>query len=555
MHLLTDLSDCSPFTGDKASSSSSRHLGSSTMSDILTGERTLSTVLSEHPGELVRTGSPNFVCSVLPSHWRSNKTLPVAFKVVALGEVKDGTKVTITAGNDENCSAELRNNVTQMKNQVAKFNDLRFVGRSGRGKSFNLTITVDTSPRQVATYMKAIKVTVDGPREPRSKTKLRCDDRRIPPRPSPLDVHLTNRFVDQHYPSHLTELDALRRVTQSSDDVMRRMTPSTVMTSGMQLPIKTESYRDAQGSWNSPYNPGHPGVSTATGLAQLPAAPQQQADNMRAPDFTTLQSTRPSMGFKHDPLSSIPLSMLPPPPAPPTTVAPVPVGMATLRGADEPSRVDNVLPLLPRYQNQLTDITSPDTAQRYTSSRPTPLLSTSPQLQYSTPAQHSMRFSEQRPSVTNSLPISVTEDNFTTLSTQSGLFSSVPVPQNTFPIAMNPLMRSSSESFSAPPLYSHIYSNPSGPQLINQSSFAHSDEGQGRSFELLGRQEHFPRQRISPVTNQTPPSAALHLGGTPPLSHHQPPSVNMEQDTSLQDTQKHNIMQGSSHDTDVWRPY
>ncbi|KAL1381424.1 hypothetical protein pipiens_013470, partial [Culex pipiens pipiens] len=38
------------------------------------------------------------------------------------------------------------------------------------GKSFTLTITVSTSPPQVATYNKAIKVTVDGPREPRSKT-------------------------------------------------------------------------------------------------------------------------------------------------------------------------------------------------------------------------------------------------------------------------------------------------------------------------------------------------------------------------------------------------
>jgi hypothetical protein len=101
--------------------------------DILTGERTLSTVLSEHPGELVRTGSPNFVCSVLPSHWRSNKTLPVSFKVVALGEVKDGTKVSLNVGNDENFCGELRNSVTYMKNHVAKFNDLRFIGRSGRG--------------------------------------------------------------------------------------------------------------------------------------------------------------------------------------------------------------------------------------------------------------------------------------------------------------------------------------------------------------------------------------------------------------------------------------
>ncbi|XP_055546991.1 probable serine/threonine-protein kinase MARK-A isoform X3 [Wyeomyia smithii] len=141
-------------------------------SDIL-AERTLGDFLSEHPGELIRTGSPLFVCTVLPPHWRSNKTLPVAFKVVALGDVGDGTMVTVRAGNDENYCAELRNCTAVMKNQVAKFNDLRFVGRSGRGKrkSFTLTIMVSTSPPQVATYNKAIKVTVDGPREPRSKTR------------------------------------------------------------------------------------------------------------------------------------------------------------------------------------------------------------------------------------------------------------------------------------------------------------------------------------------------------------------------------------------------
>ncbi|XP_032519226.1 runt-related transcription factor 3-like isoform X1 [Danaus plexippus] len=125
--------------------------------------------LGEHP-DLVRTGSPDYMCSMLPQHWRSNKTLPGGFKVVALGDVVDGTQVTVRAGNDENCSAELRNNTAVMKNRIAKFNDLRFVGRSGRGKSFSLTITVSTSPPQVATYLKAIKVTVDGPREPRSKT-------------------------------------------------------------------------------------------------------------------------------------------------------------------------------------------------------------------------------------------------------------------------------------------------------------------------------------------------------------------------------------------------
>ncbi|KAF6029344.1 hypothetical protein EB796_012349 [Bugula neritina] len=134
--------------------------------------------LHQHSGmydpnsELIRSDSLAFLVSPLPSHWRSNKTLPYAFKVVALTDVKDGTKVIIQAGNDENHCADLRNSIAVMKGGVAKFTDLRFVGRSGRGKSLNITITVATCPPQVCTYMKAIKVTVDGPREPRSKAKF-----------------------------------------------------------------------------------------------------------------------------------------------------------------------------------------------------------------------------------------------------------------------------------------------------------------------------------------------------------------------------------------------
>ncbi|XP_041067190.1 runt-related transcription factor 1-like isoform X2 [Cetorhinus maximus] len=140
----------------------------SALSKLRAADRSMVDVLADHPGELVRTDSPNFLCSVLPTHWRCNKTLPIAFKVVALGDVPDGTLVTVLAGNDENYSAELRNATAVMKNQVARFNDLRFVGRSGRGKSFTLTITVFTNPPQVATYHRAIKITVDGPREPRN---------------------------------------------------------------------------------------------------------------------------------------------------------------------------------------------------------------------------------------------------------------------------------------------------------------------------------------------------------------------------------------------------
>ncbi|KAJ8336340.1 hypothetical protein SKAU_G00396830 [Synaphobranchus kaupii] len=155
-------------------------------------------VLSEYPGELIRTDSPNFLCSILPSHWRCNKTLPIAYKVVALSDIPDGTLVTVMAGNDENFSAELRNATAGIKTQVARFNDLRFVGRSGRGKSFTLTITVFTNPPQVATYQRAIKITVDGPREPR-RHRQKLEDGGKP--------------GSLAFSERLSELDHLRRTT------------------------------------------------------------------------------------------------------------------------------------------------------------------------------------------------------------------------------------------------------------------------------------------------------------------------------------------------------
>ncbi|XP_075214199.1 runt-related transcription factor 3-like isoform X2 [Lycorma delicatula] len=171
--------------------------------DLWWTERVMCEAQQEHSGELVRTGSPYFLCSSLPCHWRSNKTLPVPFKVVALGEILDGTVVTVRAGNDENICAELRNCTAIMKNQVAKFNDLRFVGRSGRGKSFSLTITVASCPPQVTTYSKAIKVTVDGPREPRSKQRQSHHFRAVGLGQRP--------FLDTSFSTHLRELESYRR--------------------------------------------------------------------------------------------------------------------------------------------------------------------------------------------------------------------------------------------------------------------------------------------------------------------------------------------------------
>lgn len=121
-----------PNNSNNSTNNSDQNGGDEPPEFILPAERLINGILKDYPNELVRTGSPNLICSALPSHWRSNKTLPVPFKVIALGEVEDGTTVTIRAGNDENCCGELRNATAQMKDNIAKFQDLRFVGRSGR---------------------------------------------------------------------------------------------------------------------------------------------------------------------------------------------------------------------------------------------------------------------------------------------------------------------------------------------------------------------------------------------------------------------------------------
>ncbi|CAH8636538.1 unnamed protein product [Schistosoma guineensis] len=139
------------------------------MSDILLAEYTLKRALREHTTDLAPTSNPHLLCTPLPKHWRSNKSLPSQFRVVSLIPVPDGTRVTVTAGNEERPCAELKNPVTIMHGHEARFSDLRFLGRSGRGKSFNITITIETTPPIVALYARAIKVTVDGPRVPRSK--------------------------------------------------------------------------------------------------------------------------------------------------------------------------------------------------------------------------------------------------------------------------------------------------------------------------------------------------------------------------------------------------
>ncbi|KAK6727251.1 hypothetical protein RB195_005140 [Necator americanus] len=126
------------------------------------------TFLQSNKTPLMKSSSPNIFYTKLPEHHRSNKSLPSPFTVLITSPVPDGTIVTVAAGNDETPSGEVRHDTAKVIGQVARFSDLRFVGKSGRGKNFHLTICVHTKPMMVAMVARAIKVTVDGPREART---------------------------------------------------------------------------------------------------------------------------------------------------------------------------------------------------------------------------------------------------------------------------------------------------------------------------------------------------------------------------------------------------
>ncbi|CAF0756165.1 unnamed protein product [Didymodactylos carnosus] len=122
--------------------------------------------------------NPYFECSSLPNHWRKNKSLRFILKPKPNIDIKSNTRVMILAGNEFNPCASLKNNISWFRNGQAEFNDLRFLGASGRGKKFTLAIFVDTNPPQQCTYRRAIKITVDGPRKKR-ELKHKADSNSI----------------------------------------------------------------------------------------------------------------------------------------------------------------------------------------------------------------------------------------------------------------------------------------------------------------------------------------------------------------------------------------
>lgn len=571
MHLPADLNGLSPFT------ESPHHIMSG---DVVPGERSISSVLSEHPGELVRTGSPNFVCSVLPPHWRSNKTLPVAFKVVSLGEVKDGTKVTIAAGNDENFCAELRNAVAYMKNQVAKFSDLRFVGRSGRGKSFTLVISVYTNPPQVCTYQKAIKVTVDGPREPRSKTKLRTDDRRIHHRPGPLDLPvertLPDPLGDRRYPSHLAELEHLSLSTIQQSDVTRASTDAN----GFRHPSESLSkhLESNRHTWTS-----YDGVPfTKETILSTPTAhvtPFAQSNSGSLP-LTSHQLATVDQNVSHNRLKPLPADI------PPVTQHSVtstercslPVIPETQRldytSLDSRYPVDQRLPLdsrlpvmLPSYQG-IPDVRIPNPRladPRY--SVASHLFPSTHSMAYPSSNSNLAILEESRAISTLALPS--THSNYPIISHRE-IFNTIN-PTNT--ISASPYI-SGSPSAVLPTtfLYPHLYS--SSPQY--QSSF-YMPTSDVRNYEILGQRSDIPGRSDRPSLTASPGHLQIDVGTLQNkinkddennvemrlASTEQTTDVHMRDDLRTNVTDHVSTTSArSSHTTDsadtggsVWRPY
>ncbi|XP_044739573.1 protein lozenge-like [Chrysoperla carnea] len=301
----TIMSESSPTNSSTTSASSANNSSQQTQinENLWWIERYVHQAHQDHPRELVNTDSPYFLCTALPNHWRSNKTLPIAFKVVALGDIHDNTLVTVRAGNDENYCAELRNYTAVMKGQVAKFNDLRFVGRSGRGKSFSITITISTVPPQVATYKKAIKVTVDGPREPRSKTTGQQPYRVVGlgQRPALLDPPYSTHYTDvlrrkgvsyhphphhhsllssqmtSSHPSSGTNLSSEVPISNSTSNTGNTLYKSQpIDSSGNSSVLSSQPVDTWSGGYTSTYSPyGSPLQSTNSGCTYYETHPQE----------------------------------------------------------------------------------------------------------------------------------------------------------------------------------------------------------------------------------------------------------------------------------------
>lgn len=80
-----------------------------------------------------QTENKNICVDKLPEFSRANKYIGEYNVYVKDNEVPDGTRCTIYAYSVKTGQGELKNNVSVVKDGIAKFDDIRFIGKSGRG--------------------------------------------------------------------------------------------------------------------------------------------------------------------------------------------------------------------------------------------------------------------------------------------------------------------------------------------------------------------------------------------------------------------------------------
>lgn len=81
-----------------------------------------------------QTENPNILVSVFTEFIRANKYIGNHTVLIKNSEVPEGCMVSLRAVSTKTGHGELKNNVTNVRNGVACFEDLRFISCSGRSK-------------------------------------------------------------------------------------------------------------------------------------------------------------------------------------------------------------------------------------------------------------------------------------------------------------------------------------------------------------------------------------------------------------------------------------
>ena len=85
--------------------------------------------------ELKSTEDPSVFVTGLPKFSRANKFIGNYYVYVAHNKIPDGTLVIIKAYSEKTGWGQMKNNTSVLRNGVAFFEDMRFVGKSGRSMS------------------------------------------------------------------------------------------------------------------------------------------------------------------------------------------------------------------------------------------------------------------------------------------------------------------------------------------------------------------------------------------------------------------------------------